>query len=267
MSDAELPINHDAGIDVSSPQFYPGSATSTGALGLMNPDSMLGGTLRGTQFVGSNTLQIDSTQNLITIKNSAAALNQTGVLRIGTVAQNYLGMAVNNGTVDTMFAGQDSTGATVVKIAKAGYDAKTATDDQLIFNSNQNVFKIVSKIQSNIPAFSWVAATSASSLLTIPHGLSATPIINAYAAGNLINSSTGTVLSASYIPIPIFGNADTLYYAFFDNASSVLWPLAVLTGVDSTNIYIEAVYKRGVAATGNVAAIPVTIFIMQETAN
>lgn len=170
---------------------------------------------------------------------------------------------------------KDDTGTPVVILSKnglqttspgSGIDVTSATNDQFTFNSEQDIFKIVKKIKSNIPAFSWVSATSASSLLTVAHGQSVTPLINVYVSGQLINFSTSSVLSSTYIPVPIFGNANTLYYSFYDSAQTTLWPLAILTGVDSTNVYVEAIYNRSTAATGNVAAIPTTIFILQETA-
>lgn len=61
--------------------------------------------------------------------------------------------------------GRDSTGKVVVKTAKEGYDADTATDEQLIFNSNQNILKIAATGVASI------TTSTISDSLVIPHSL------------------------------------------------------------------------------------------------
>jgi len=48
----------------------------------------------------------------------------------------------NDGTNNIGLFGFDSSGNMVVKVARPGFNADTATDSQLIFNSSQNTFKI-----------------------------------------------------------------------------------------------------------------------------
>lgn len=63
----------------------------------------------------------------------------------------------------------------VVRISKAGFDAETTTDDNLIFNSAQNVFKIISTGTVTV-ATSGTGSFSTS----VPHSLGFTPAVIAF---------------------------------------------------------------------------------------
>lgn len=84
----------------------------------------------------------------------------------------------------------------VVKIAKDGFDVLTAGNDDLIFNSSQNVFKIITSYTLILPAMSLNTgganyAVGTPQTISTPHGLSAVPAILAFwAAGS------------DYIPLP-----------------------------------------------------------------
>jgi hypothetical protein len=69
-------------------------------------------------------------------------------------------MIVSKNTIDLMLAGKDDQGNVVVKIALDGIDVKTASDDQLIFNSAQNVLKVIDIIPLTVPASSTTAHTT-----------------------------------------------------------------------------------------------------------
>lgn len=69
----------------------------------------------------------------------------------------------------------DSSGQPVLKIAKAGFDALTATSDQLIFNSAQNIPKIAATGTATLPAcLAAASGSSESSLVTVDTGVSTT---------------------------------------------------------------------------------------------
>lgn len=269
-----------------------GSSTGDNALGLMNPDSILSGTLRGTQFVGSAALQIDSTQGLITINDTSLS----NVLSIGKISPTMFGMSVkdtatgvntlffgqgtdsslgltlssSSGTAlslaqfadnsvglnvpdasgnAVLFAGKDSTGATVVKVAKPGFDARTASAANLIFNSTQNIFKIVKIGTLNIDIPGTLASNTTSSI-SVAHGL------------NYIPAFMGFIISQTYL-----GNAyiQTPYTVTFNIVSGVPQPLTFYLSVDATDIYANIYNGGGVG----VSAVGTTIFkyyILQETA-
>lgn len=72
----------------------------------------------------------------------------------------------------------------VLRISKAGFDAETAADNELVFNSSNNVFKIVLSGTGTFPATSvstaGSGATSDTKENTFAHGLGYTPAFLAY---------------------------------------------------------------------------------------
>lgn len=186
---------------------------------------------------------------------------------------------LDNETVKKLY--DDSTGThrifidasvPVIKISKAGVDVTTATDDQLTFNSQQNVFKIVKKISTAIPAWNTTyngVTTYGGSQIIVPHGLTFTPIVNAYAKAEIVDIATSNILASTYVPLPIIpaqsSNFNQYWFPDVANINSYLG-VSIVFGVTDTNIYLSAY----MVATGNhaasMAAIPVTLFLLQESA-
>ena len=103
-----------------------------------------------------------------------------------------------------------------LKVAKEGYDVLTATDDQLVFNSEQNTFKIVKSVPisltmsyNNASPLTWYATAS------IPHGLSYAPSYSAYHTIPSAIASGGS-LTATNLPNPalVFGSSGTTLRIF-----------------------------------------------------
>lgn len=243
----------------------PSSGGSVDPMSLTTPNSMITGTMAGLQQIGSPSLTVDSVKNLITVK--PISTTGTQILRYGQVATGFLGMAVNDGTNDTMFAGQDNTGATVVKIAKSGFDAKTASAANLIFNSGQDTFKIVKKISAIIPSFTAGTSQANNATVTVPHGLTFTPLVQVYAQGNIVNSSL-SIIASSYIPLPFYSNSANFItsYCFPTVTANSYWFLTGNYGVDATNVYIQVGSATSGGSADTVLPIPVSIFLLQETA-
>lgn len=84
---------------------------------------------------------------------------------------------------------RDINGHASLKVAKEGYDASNASNDQLVFNSDQNIFKIVDSGTATIPGFTiGISDTSGTSSVDVMHNLGFPPAFLAYAtdqAGNL----------------------------------------------------------------------------------
>ena len=194
----------------------------------------------------------------------------------GNVVLDSTGLKYSDSSNIRAFMGKNTTLGDGFYVSKTGYDANTASASNLIFNSNQDVFKIVSKITTNIPSFSLSYdstgnITSGNSLLTIAHNLSFTPIIMVYVKGSLF-SFAGGLITSSYVPTPIYvGNQGyiTQNYQFPTSSGSYANGISILNGVDSTNVYINATYENSGNNTslGTVDAIPTTIFLLQETAS
>lgn len=196
-------------LDSNQPNIPLNPGDSSYGLGdLTNPDNVLSGQLRGSQYVGSPSLQIDSTNNLINIKGANALSNS--VVKYGEIDSTHLGLAVNDGTNDIMFAGQDSTttpATTYVKIAKTGFDAKTATGSNLVFNSNQDILKVVltGTAVINVPS----STNDFAQLTTINHNLGFKPAVLAYMLPP-VTYATGI----NNVPLPFFD------YTLFDSSNA-----------------------------------------------
>lgn len=154
---------------------------------------------------------------------------------------------------------------TVIKIAQPGINVLTATDSQLVFNSEQDTFKIIDKGSGEIPSFTTNGSGNGSTILEIPHGQTFEPIVDVYVQAQFVNIASSTIVSSSYIPLPILGQTGTNFgYVFFDTDESTIEALNISFGVDETNIYIQAVDKGGNPGQ-TLAPIPVTYFVRQET--
>jgi hypothetical protein len=154
-------------------------------------------------------------------------------------------------------------------VTQSGVDVTTNADlSKFIFNSQQDVFKIVKKIQTNIPQFSLATSGSILSgwdILTVAHGQSFTPTVEVFVQGKLLNFNNGSLIAASYVPLPIYQVSVVNMYWFPNVGNTTNYPLSILFGVDATNVYIQAAYSANGSGSDTVASIPVTIFVRQET--
>jgi hypothetical protein len=148
-------------------------------------------------------------------------------------------------------------------VSQTAIDVTQATDSQLVFNSSQDIFKIIKKIPFTIPSFSIDGGAGHNfSLVTQAHGQLFIPLTNVYVVGNMINGLTSSLITSSYIPLPFTASTSINNYVF-PAANSNSYILDILFGVDATNIYIQASCSTVVATTIN--AIPGTCFVLQET--
>lgn len=125
-------------------------------------------------------------------------------------------------------------GQPVLKVAPSGIDATTAPDSQLLLNSAQNVFKIVSTGVVDVPD------TSTFNSVTVAHGLGYVPVILAY-----------TTYDTNYRQLPVM--------TFFGDGTA-RWQVACY--VDATNaVFYTESYQ---AEPGHSATIK--YYLLQETA-
>jgi len=156
-------------------------------------------------------------------------------------------------------------------VSKPGTDVSSANTSQLIFNSNQDIFKIVKKTTTSVPSFTTTyngSNTSGGTLLTIAHGLSFTPIVDIYVQAQLWNLSS-SLIASSYIRLPIFisgSSTQILNSYWFPGTGGNVYPMSVIYAVDATNVYVQAFYEATGSSADTIQPIPVTIFYLQETA-
>lgn len=164
-----------------------------------------------------------------------------------------------NGQNNVGLFGYDDAGDIVVKVAKPGFDANSATDDQLIFNSNQNILKIITSNIVTIPAKNVSAGSFATDFITIPHGLPEPPLVQSSARVTMffLDSSLNVYDISGYTPLP--------YVATYPPQQ--IRDYSILTSVDEDNIYFGAFYSTEAGFSYNFPAIPIKYYILQETAN
>lgn len=140
--------------------------------------------------------------------------------------------------------GKDSQGKIVVKVARDGQNVITAPDNELIFNSEQDVFKIVlsGTASGNLPSAGSI------NTITIPHNLGFTPIPMVFLSGG-----------GHYSPlpaVPALGDGPSFTGIRVDQLMTV--------SVDNENLYIQQALSPQ-AASGY--AVTYKYYLLQETAN
>lgn len=162
--------------------------------------------------------------------------------------------------------GFDSAGRVVVKVAKPGFDAASAEDDELIFNSQQNVLKVIDTDTLTLPGFNLGSNDFRAGTRKVAHGQSEIPIIKAYGRVNETipdeGDQTTTTASANvyaYVPLPY----NPLNVLFPDSVTA--YRITVM--VDETYIYFSYLYYTNALGGYNFPDVPIRYYILQESAN
>ena len=164
----------------------------------------------------------------------------------------------SNEDIRLLISAQDDDFA--MKISRDGYDATVASDEELIFNSDNNLFKIVQSGVANVtaPGSGFTGLTTITT--TVLHGLGKTPASLVYVTNPVALTGVG------YQTPGLTAVPSTTYIT---NSGSVL--LVATSRVDTTNIYFDLTYLSGGAGDiGPVVGGMVWAFkyyIMVETAS
>lgn len=145
--------------------------------------------------------------------------------------------------------GKGANGFYGLKVSKPGFDVYTAADDDLVFNSDNNIFKIVRKDTATVSK----PANTARTVETVPHGLGYAPLVIAF------NDSSPPGI-ASLSPSPNIN---------VDSGGSVSFQAGF--SVDATNLYffVDTPNVGGAGGPPYSSAITqvFTYYILQETAD
>lgn len=141
--------------------------------GRLKPRWLGTGNTRGAQTVGYGGTKIDGTNNRISVTANNSTLNLGDLSDTDTST----GLSVSDGSaVERLRAGSFPDGTVKIKLSQATYDVSTATDDQLIWSSDFNLFKIVQTGTTTVDlAAGYGSYTEYTS--TITHDLGSTPMI------------------------------------------------------------------------------------------
>lgn len=184
----------------------------------------------------------------------------------GSVVLDSVGFKYSDTSNIRAFMGSNTTLGDGFYVSKPGYDADTASGDNLIFNSNQNVFKIIDKLSGNLPSFSISNSTQGYTSVSISHNQDFIPIVNVYLSGQMLYMSGGLQQSNdSFIPVPFFQTGTHNSYSFPDSSGAYyIDAFSAIYSVTSTDVIVALSYNAG-SITDTFPEIPVTIFVLQES--
>lgn len=183
------------------------------------------------------------------------------VIRLGVLPDGSTGFKViDSHGIGLAFFGIFPNGTTALKIAKPGIEVMTASDNDLIFNSAQDVFKIVkSGIASlTIPIGSYAAGADKTTFIAVPPGFVGTPDYRLLTQIPLV-TSIGNGLQGT----PAFS------YALFTvngGGVNIYLPETVTYGtIDSTGLTIHTQFLTA-AGFGSAYTWNYKYYLLQESA-
>lgn len=162
-------------------------------------------------------------------------------------------VAVQDGENKAAFGFYGAANKFGLKVAKDGYDVLTAADSELVFNSEQNVFKIVQTGTASMPALS-TGIPGAGNFLSaygskvISHNLGYKPAILAYLSFD----------NTYYQALPYNIHAGT--------GGSAYWLTVNVLTTDSTVFFEQYITAYGPAGSGW-GTYTVKYYLLQETAD
>lgn len=150
----------------------------------------------------------------------------------------------------------DANGNPVLKVAKDGFDAATADDGDLAFNSAKSFTVVLSDTYTfpakTVAAFTYSAATTA----VIAHNLGYEPGVNLFGPSSVGGSDT-----TGYFPTDFPQSSQTL----ISNGALVFNPSAIRAqlfyGVDDTNLYIGQMVQNSSAGSLQFPALTLTYYV------
>lgn len=196
-------------------------------------------------FAGGETPRSFSRQDLTGVSR--------GIQQFGTPnlfvdsGNNYFGVSKNN--IQQVLMGLQPTFGEGFYVTKDGIDvSKTTSANDFIFNSNQNIFKIVKTDIVTIAPFSSTVST-----LSVPHGLNFAPIPLAF----LIGVSVSGPITHANLPLPTFINADV----GSTTPGVVSFGSWLYCASDTINVYFQCLNATGVSP----GTFQVRYYLLQNT--
>lgn len=188
-----------------------------------------------------------------TYRRTGSNVKPTLVMQQGAI-QSYDA----NNLINVFFGYKPSLNTTrpVLRVAKDGFDATTTTNDNLIFNSENNVFKIV---QSGTATIAVPTPFTSGSTLTaaVAHNLGIKPAFTAFVDIPIGDGSASLQGKLTSVPATLLALAGT--------PGSVT--IRAVADVDTTNINFRVENTAGVGITGVNGNWVFKYYLLQETAN
>jgi hypothetical protein len=183
----------------------------------------------------------------VTNRTTGTSSATTGSYGVGRVITRDKQLVVNDGSDDRVVIGFQPIDNTYgIRVSKAGYDATTSPNSDMVMSSEFDMMKIV---QIGTGTFSGATITSGqTNISTIYHGLGFIPTYQAFVG------SGGSTYSA-------------MPYAFgvLTSGPTTIGSTTAYMYTDSTNIYL-AIFN-GTTSSINYSGFPFKYYLFQETAN
>lgn len=224
---------------------YPGQGNDSA--GFMFPYKVASGTMRGTQNVGDGGVKIDSAHNRIEV----GANNVKVLLGDSSDQDNTTGFSfIDSTNTRRILIGTFPDGSVKAKLSQPGYDVATATDDQLIWSSDFNSFKIVetgsTSIQGSSSSVSF-ASVAFTRTYTKP------PIVTAYAVVN----DTGVATEPKLLPY--------VKYVADGGAVPPMYGVYYILDVGATTTEVLFTLDNSFNGSGSSVSATIKYYVMQET--
>lgn len=256
--------------------------------GLIATYKVNSGVGRGVQLLGGKSLIADSTKQQIlvgstiildgkaqkiSIGDTITANGSTQTIAIGStiiangsaqtisIGNNIIAdgandrITVERDNIVQVLMGNQRTFGEGFYVTRTGVDAITNTDPaQFIFNSNQNVFKVVASSTASLTGSSSIN-NNQTQTQTIAHNLGFTPAVLIY------------VNAVSVVGIQGGGGLTNLPVSYILPGIATSYPIITLQNrIDSTNLYLDLVCHLGTANNFSAYTWTYRYYLLQETA-
>ena len=156
--------------------------------------------------------------------------------------------------VDRIILGRNPDGSYGLRVSQPGKDVNTAEGSDLIFNSNQNIFKIVKVGNGEAPAIhTYETGTNTYQGIDTnlyPHGLDYAPAIIAY-----VEDGGGEFVALPYTTTYALGPGGGIGVSTFTASA------------DATNVsLVHNVVEYGDSGEGDIPAVNIKYYLLQESA-
>lgn len=255
---------------VSQPAAVDAAALPTMDLERTLPRQISTGRQRGTQDITGSVTVAEPVNGTPVITISGTNQNQifhnpatdTDVITIGKYSDGTFNFRIQDtDEIGIAQFGNFANGSTALKIAFPGVEVATATDNQLIFTSDRNLFKIIGSgtASETLPAGSYTIGQLFQ--IVIPHGQK--PRVPAFLL--YVNNPVLTSVGNGLQPTP----AST--YAKFNalpGGLPIYLPTILSYGtIDDTNLYINIQFLTAYTFVGGDTTWTYKYYILQETAS
>jgi hypothetical protein len=201
-------------------------------------------------MLNKNFAELDNENITKVFYNSAGNIGVTQGLLPNGLGEGTLLSDANGIPLIVMYV--DANNNPVLKVAKSGQDATTASNDQLSFNSAQNVFQIVTTLTASFSVTS-AANSQGSTTITINHNLGYIPLTE-----NSVQVTTSNWNGRTGVfPIP--------YLVPGSNSASGAFIIASYIRVSNVTT-TQITYEAGIIAGSFTLAGTITCYVKQQTA-